>query len=49
LRLIAVTGYRQQGDRVRTREAGFDHHLVKPIAFELLMPVLAAPDSPASD
>jgi signal transduction histidine kinase/DNA-binding response OmpR family regulator len=29
--LIAVTGYGQEGDRQRTREAGFDAHLVKPI------------------
>jgi signal transduction histidine kinase/CheY-like chemotaxis protein len=29
--LVAVTGYGQESDRARTREAGFDHHLVKPI------------------
>jgi PAS domain S-box-containing protein len=29
--LVAVTGYGQDSDRARTREAGFDHHLVKPI------------------
>jgi signal transduction histidine kinase/CheY-like chemotaxis protein len=29
--LIALTGYGQPGDRRRTREAGFDHHLVKPV------------------
>jgi len=28
--LIAVTGYGQEHDRRRAREAGFDHHLVKP-------------------
>jgi signal transduction histidine kinase len=28
--LIAVTGWGQEADRLRTREAGFDHHLVKP-------------------
>jgi len=31
LRLIAVTGYGQESDRQKTREAGFAHHLVKPI------------------
>ncbi|HET7674023.1 MAG TPA: ATP-binding protein, partial [Gammaproteobacteria bacterium] len=31
LRLIAVTGYGQESDRQRTREAGFVEHLVKPI------------------
>jgi signal transduction histidine kinase/CheY-like chemotaxis protein len=31
LRLIALTGYGQENDRLETREAGFDAHLVKPI------------------
>jgi CheY-like chemotaxis protein len=29
--LVAVTGYGQDDDRVRSREAGFDVHLVKPV------------------
>ena len=29
--LIAITGYGQEEDRRRVREAGFDHHLVKPV------------------
>lgn len=29
--LIAVTGYGQAADRQRSRDAGFDHHLVKPV------------------
>ncbi|MEO8164726.1 MAG: response regulator, partial [Betaproteobacteria bacterium] len=29
--LIAVSGYGQDEDRRRSREAGFDHHLVKPV------------------
>ena len=29
--LIAMTGYGQESDRKRSREAGFDHHLVKPV------------------
>lgn len=32
--LVAVTGYGQPADRVRTAAAGFAHHLVKPIAIE---------------
>ena len=28
--LIALTGYGQDADRERAREAGFDHHLTKP-------------------
>jgi PAS domain S-box-containing protein len=30
--LVALTGYGQDADKARTREAGFDHHLVKPVA-----------------
>ena len=28
--LVAFTGWGQETDRARAREAGFDHHLVKP-------------------
>jgi two-component system CheB/CheR fusion protein len=31
-RLIALTGYGRPGDRLATKEAGFDYHLVKPVA-----------------
>ena len=31
-RLIALTGWGQQQDRIRTAEAGFDVHLVKPVS-----------------
>jgi CheY-like chemotaxis protein len=31
LHLIAMTGYGQESDRKRSQEAGFDHHLVKPV------------------
>jgi len=34
LRLIALTGYGQVSDRQRTKEAGFDRHLVKPVDLE---------------
>jgi PAS domain S-box-containing protein len=34
--LIAVTGYGQPDDRDRTRDAGFDAHLVKPIDLDAL-------------
>ena len=46
--LIATTGWGQQKDRERAFEAGFDHHITKPIDFELLQPLLrglAAHDS----
>ena len=34
--IIAVTGYGQPEDRQRAIEAGFDHHLVKPVDFNEL-------------
>jgi signal transduction histidine kinase/ActR/RegA family two-component response regulator len=40
--LVAVTGWGQEGDRRRSREAGFDHHLVKPVDPIALQSVLAA-------
>jgi PAS domain S-box-containing protein len=30
-RIVALTGWGQEDDRRRSREAGFDHHLVKPV------------------
>jgi PAS domain S-box-containing protein len=41
IRLIAVTGYGQAVDRVRTREAGFDDHLMKPVESAELARALA--------
>jgi len=29
--MVAMTGYGQERDRQLSREAGFDHHLVKPV------------------
>ena len=39
--LIAVSGYGQDSDRRRSREAGFDQHLVKPVDPEELLALLA--------
>jgi len=39
--LIALTGWGQENDRKQTHEAGFDHHLLKPVNLELLQSVLA--------
>ena len=38
--LAALTGYGQDEDRRRSREAGFDHHLVKPVAPDELLALL---------
>ena len=40
--LVAVTGFGQEEDRQKALEAGFDHHMVKPIDASLLMETLAA-------
>jgi CheY-like chemotaxis protein/anti-sigma regulatory factor (Ser/Thr protein kinase) len=40
--LVALTGYGQEEDRRRSREAGFDHHLVKPVDPAVLEELLAA-------
>ena len=41
--IIAVSGYGQEEDRTRSRDAGFDHHLVKPISSGELLKVLGNP------
>jgi PAS domain S-box-containing protein len=41
IRLFALTGYGQESDRQKTRDAGFDHHFVKPIELDALEAVLA--------
>ena len=41
LQLIAMTGWGQEVDKERTREAGFDVHLVKPVEVDDLQRTLA--------
>jgi signal transduction histidine kinase/ActR/RegA family two-component response regulator len=41
-RLLALSGYGQDRDRVQSREAGFDVHLVKPVDLEVLATLLDA-------
>jgi DNA-binding response OmpR family regulator len=38
--LVALTGWGQESDRCRSREAGFDTHLVKPLDLEKLTALL---------
>lgn len=47
--LIAVTGWGQDEDRRRALEAGFDHHLTKPIAAETLESLLQCLDRSQPD
>jgi CheY-like chemotaxis protein len=37
-----VTGYGQADDRRRSKDAGFDAHLVKPVSLGVLASLLAA-------
>jgi CheY-like chemotaxis protein len=39
--LVALTGWGQEEDRRRAQEAGFDHHLVKPVNAKTLREALA--------
>ncbi len=41
--LIAISGYGLEQDRRRSREAGFDHHLVKPVDFDSLLSLISKP------
>jgi CheY-like chemotaxis protein len=38
--IVALTGWGQEEDRRRSREAGFDHHLVKPVEIAALQAIL---------
>ena len=38
--LVAITGWGQEEDRRRAREAGFDHHFTKPADFDRLLELI---------
>ena len=44
---MAITGYGQESDRERTRAAGFDAHLVKPVDMEALEGLLRSLGKPS--
>jgi PAS domain S-box-containing protein len=46
--LVAVTGWGQEADKQRTRNAGFDFHLVKPADFDRLKAILDMPGPAAA-
>ena len=47
--LVALTGYGQEEDQHRAREAGFNHHLTKPVDLPILYELLARPLSVAEE
>ena len=40
--LVALTGWGQEEDRRKSKDAGFDGHMVKPVGLESLMKLLAS-------
>ena len=46
--LIALTGWGQEIDRRRSRESGFDHHIVKPVEHAALVKILTPGQPPAA-
>jgi CheY-like chemotaxis protein len=49
IHLIAVTGWGQTSDKQRARDAGFDHHLVKPVDFDDILQLLATLPAPSGE
>jgi CheY-like chemotaxis protein len=47
LMLVALTGWGQDEDRRRSKEAGFDAHMVKPVDAEVLLKLLTSPERKA--
>lgn len=47
--LVALTGYGQEEDQHLAREAGFDHHLTKPVDLAVIYELLARPPSVAGE
>jgi len=46
--MIAVTGWGEDVDRQRSKQAGFDHHLVKPVDLDALTALLATVQTPTA-
>jgi signal transduction histidine kinase/DNA-binding response OmpR family regulator len=49
VRLIALSGYGQDDDRRRSRDAGFDAHLIKPVDFTDLRRLITEPEAQPDD
>ena len=43
MKLVAMTGWGQEHDKQRSRDAGFDRHLTKPVELDVLRDLLALP------
>ena len=40
LRLVALTAYAEEADRIRSRQAGFDAHICKPVSMDLVESII---------
>lgn len=38
--IVAITGWGQEQDRLRAKQAGFDHHFTKPVEIASLMEII---------
>jgi two-component system, chemotaxis family, CheB/CheR fusion protein len=47
--IVALTGYGQEEDQRRAQEAGFDQHLIKPVAPQAIYDLLARPRAAAGE
>jgi len=45
--IVAITGWGQEEDRQRARDAGFDHHFTKPVDYAVLLDIIDSQDRPA--
>jgi PAS domain S-box-containing protein len=46
--IVAITGYGEEDARARGKQAGFDHHLLKPVAIDALKLLLQRPEAGAN-
>ena len=44
LKIVAVTAYAQDSDRVKARQAGFDAHVAKPVDYAIIESILKTID-----
>ncbi len=47
--IVALSGWGQEADRKKSTEAGFNHHMVKPLDYNLLLAVMASLPSRDND
>jgi signal transduction histidine kinase/CheY-like chemotaxis protein len=45
-KIVALTGYGQASDRIQSKRAGFNHHLVKPVGVDTIVKVLGETSAP---